>query len=76
VLNERRHTVIVVPLSTSSSIAPPLTVRVQCSGRQVVAVIDQIRAVAKERLAGRIENLSPAQLEMVEEAVRDVLELS
>jgi mRNA interferase MazF len=75
VLNERRHTVVVVPLSTSAPIAPPLTVQVDCAGRSVVAVIDQIRAVAKERLDRRIGDLSPQDLGAVEDGLRRVLEL-
>jgi len=75
VLNERRHTVVVVPLSTAPQAAPPVLVPVVCSGRRVVAVVDQIRAVAKERLQRRIEELSPRDLASVEEALRTVLEL-
>ncbi len=75
VINERRHTVVVVPLSTTARVAPPLTVRVKCSGRLVVAVIDQVRAVAKERLNELIEALSPEYLRDVEEALRQILEL-
>ena len=75
VINERRHTVVVVPLSTTSRVAPPLTVRVKCSGRPVVAVIDQVRAVAKERLLRMIEELSIEQVCDVDQALREVLEL-
>jgi mRNA-degrading endonuclease toxin of MazEF toxin-antitoxin module len=41
----------------------------------VVAVIDQVRALAKERLDGRIGDLSPEHLEAVEQGLREVLEL-
>ena len=75
VLNERRRTVVVVPLSTSPHPSPPLLVPVHCAGRDVVAVIDQIRAVAKERLDERMGELAPTHLEAVEEGLRDVLEL-
>jgi mRNA interferase MazF len=74
-INERRRTVVIVPLSSSSKVAPPLTVRVKCSGRQAVAVLDQVRAVAKERLTRRIENLPQQQLEDVENGLREILEL-
>ena len=73
--NERRRTVVVVPLSTTTRVAPPLTVRVMCAGRPVVAVIDQIRALAKERLTRRIEDLSPQDLQAVESGLREILEL-
>jgi mRNA interferase MazF len=49
-LNQLRKTVVVVPLSTAAKPHPPITVPVICQGRAAVAVIDQIRAVAKHRL--------------------------
>jgi mRNA interferase MazF len=75
VLNERRRTVVVVPLSTAPDAAPPLLVPVVCGGRRVVAVVDQIRAVAKERLTRRIGVISLDNLVSVEEGLRVVLEL-
>jgi mRNA interferase MazF len=75
VLNERRRTVVVIPLSTSPRANPPLTVPVTCSGRVSVAVIDQIRAISKDRLAKRIGLVGPAELRVVEEAICAVLEL-
>ena len=75
VLNERRRTVVVVPLSSAPQAAPPLLVPVVCEGRRVVAVIDQIRAVAKERLVRRMGVVSLEDLAAVEEALRMVLEL-
>jgi len=52
VLNERRRTVVVVPLSSSPTASPPLLVPVERGGRVAVAVTDQIRAMAKHRLGG------------------------
>ena len=75
VTTERRRTVVVIPLSSSTRPAPPLTVRVKCAGRQAVAVIDQMRAIAKERLTKRIEDVSPEQLMAIEDSLREVLEL-
>jgi len=74
-INERRRTVVVVPLSTSPRPALPLLVPVTCAGRKVVAVTDQIRAVAKERLQERQAEISPAELEAVEMGIRRILEL-
>ncbi len=76
VLNERRRTVVVVPLSTSPDSSPPLLVPVSCAGRPAVAVTDQVRAVAKQRLARRIGELSAEHLNAVEEGLRIVLELA
>ena len=41
IVNARRRTVIVVPLSSSPTPYPPITVPVSCLGQTVVAVIDQ-----------------------------------
>jgi mRNA interferase MazF len=75
VVNQRRRTVVVVPLSTSPRAAPPVIVSVQCAGRPAVAMIDQVRAIARERLAGRIELLSAEHLGAIEDALREILEL-
>jgi len=75
VLNERRRTVVIVPLSSAPKAAPPLLVPVMCAGRKAMAVIDQIRAVTKERFTRRMGELSAQDLSSVEEALRLVLEL-
>jgi mRNA interferase MazF len=75
VVNQHRRTVVVIPLSSSPQAAPPLMVRVQCSGQPAVAVIDQVRAVAKERLVRLIESLSAEHLQAVENGLREILEL-
>jgi len=66
VLNERRHTIVVVPLSTARQAAPPVLVPVVCAGRRAVVVVDQIRAVAKERVTRHMGDVSPAELASVE----------
>jgi mRNA-degrading endonuclease toxin of MazEF toxin-antitoxin module len=50
-------------------------VSVQCAGRPVVAMIDQVRAIARERLADRIELMSAKHLGAIEDALREILEL-
>ena len=75
VLNERRRTVVIIPLSTGPQAAPPLLVPLGCAGKVAIAVVDQIRAVAKERLRHRLGELLPRDLTRVEEALRMVLEL-
>ncbi|MCY3024652.1 MAG: type II toxin-antitoxin system PemK/MazF family toxin, partial [Planctomycetota bacterium] len=59
-LNRLRRTVVVVPLSTAAKPHPPITVPLTCQGKPAVAVVDQIRAVSKERLTSRIE-AAPAE---------------
>jgi mRNA interferase MazF len=66
--------VVVIPLSTSPQPSVPLLVPVQCDGREVVAVTDQIRAITKQRLDRRLGELSAEDLEAVERGVREVLE--
>ena len=75
VYNRLRRTVVVIPLSSSPQTSPPLLVPVRCDGPEVVAVTDQIRAVAKQRLDRRMGELSVEDLKAVELGVRDVLEL-
>jgi mRNA interferase MazF len=75
VVNRYRRTVVVIPLSTSPEASPPLLVPVVCAGRSAVAVVDQIRAIAKERLVARLDIVSTDQLRAVEEGLRQILEL-
>ena len=75
ILNERRRTVIVVPLSSSPKASPPILIPITCDGQAVVAVSDQIRAVAKERLRGRLGVVAEAELALLEEGLRQILQL-
>ena len=61
-LNERRRTVVVVPLSSAENSSPPLLVPAVCNSRKSVAVVDQVRAIAKQRLVKVIGRLQPAIL--------------
>lgn len=74
IINERRRTVVVIPLSSSPQ-ASPLLVAVDCAGRPAVAVVDQIRAVAKERLDRLVGSISAEHLNAIEDGLRQVLEL-
>lgn len=74
-INERRRTVVVVPLSTSPAAHPPMLVQVTSGGRRVVAVVDQIRAVSKDRLVEKMDFLSPDDLTSLELAVQQILGL-
>jgi mRNA interferase MazF len=75
VLNERRRTVIVVPLSSSPRPAPPILIPITCDGRAVVAVSDQIRAVAKERLRSRLGLVGEEELAALEDGLRQIMQL-
>jgi mRNA interferase MazF len=75
IANQYRRTAVVVPLSSSPASSPPLLVPLTCQRRPAVAVIDQIRAVTKERFLDRIESISAQHLRSVEDALRNILEL-
>lgn len=75
-LNQHRRTVVVVPLSTSGKVHPPITVAVKCQSKNVVAITDQVRAVAKHRLKSRIETMTVSDLRAVCEAVKAILDLN
>lgn len=76
VINQRRKTVVVVPLSTSPTVRPPLTVAIVCAGRPAVAVVDQIRATARERFGSRIGTATADEMEALEESLREILSIS
>ena len=73
VVNQNRRTVVVVPLSSAPSAHPPILVAVSCGGRRAVAVVDQIRAISKQRLRNRIGLLTEPEMEAIGEALRQIL---
>ena len=74
-LNRLRRTVVVVPLSTAAKPHPPITVPVTCSDQPAVAVIDQIRAVAKHRLKSRLEAKTSNDMSAITKAISTILEI-
>ena len=75
VLNERRKTVIVVPLSSSPKASPPILIPISCNGQPLVAVSDQIRAVAKERLRIRMGEVTTEEMAALEDGLRQIMQL-
>jgi mRNA interferase MazF len=75
VLNEKRRTVIVVPLSSSPKASPPILIPISCDGCPAVAVSDQIRAVAKERLQRRLGVVTTDELAALEDGLRQIMQL-
>ena len=75
-LNRLRKTVVVVPLSTAAKAHPPITIQLTCEGQPAVAIIDQIRAVAKHRLKTRIESASTEAIKAVTRALSEIIEIS
>jgi len=74
-LNRLCRTVVVIPLSTAAKPHPPIRVPVLCQNAPAVAIIDQIRAVAKHRLKSKIETLAVDELDELCQAVSTILEL-
>lgn len=75
ILNRHRRTVVVIPLSSSPEASPPLLIPVICAGQRAVAVLDQIRAVSKERLYERMGALPQVNMQALEAGLREILEL-
>jgi mRNA-degrading endonuclease toxin of MazEF toxin-antitoxin module len=75
VINERRKTVLVVPLSSLDRPGPPLLIPVVCAGRRAVAVTDQVRAVSKERLQSWIGVLADDEMAALEDGLRQIMNL-
>lgn len=75
ILNQKRRTVIVVPLSSSPKASPPILIPITCDGRPAVAVSDQIRAVAKERLRSRLGVIADGELAALEDGLRQIMQL-
>lgn len=72
-INQARRTVVVVPLSTTAKVLPPLTVAVSCLGKEVAAVCDQIRTIDKNRLKKSAGTLSMDDMNSLDDALRQVL---
>ncbi|MFN0104877.1 MAG: type II toxin-antitoxin system PemK/MazF family toxin [Bryobacteraceae bacterium] len=75
VLNQRRRTIIVFPLSSSPKGSPPILIPITCDGQPAVAVSDQIRAVAKERLRSRLGAVTTEEMAALEDGLRQIMQL-
>ncbi len=75
-LNKLRRTVVVVPLSSAAKPHPPITVPVTCQRKPAIAIVDQVRAVAKHRLKSRIEDASSEDIRVVANGIMTILQLS
>jgi mRNA interferase MazF len=74
-INNARKTVLVLPLSSVGMPRPPLAIQVECLGRKVVAVCDQLRAIDKSRLQEKAGTLNTGDLKKIEDGLRQVLSL-
>ncbi len=74
-LNQARHTIVVIPLSSSARARPPIVIAVNCLEKTATAVCDQIRAVDKSRLVKYADRLHIKDITAIEEGLRQVLGL-
>ena len=74
-VNTYRKTVVVVPLTTQQREAPPIVVSLPSAGASSKAVCDQVLAVDKRRVLGRVGALSHEDMHSLEASVRRVLGL-
>jgi mRNA interferase MazF len=72
-LNEKRLTVIVIPLSSAGTPRPPLVIAVPSLDPHSNARIDQIRTVDKMRIGETLCTLTRAEMAEIEQALRIVL---
>jgi mRNA interferase MazF len=76
VLNQVRGTVVVVPLSTSAKLHPPLTISLPSVGKNSVAVCDQLCATDKGRFGEKICNLSTQDFNVLTDSIKIILGLT
>lgn len=74
-VNRARHTLVVVPLSTNPKAHPPVSIAVNCLGKQATAICDQIRTIDKSRLVKAAGALTPKDLAALDDGLRQVLAL-
>lgn len=75
-INKARKTVIVVPLSRSAPLSPPVVTPVFAMGQTVGAICDQIRAADKARFAEYPEgSLSDEDMLAIDASLKEVMGL-
>ena len=74
--NRFRRTVVVVPLSSAHERTEfPLLIAMSSSGKPSVAVIDQIKAAAKERFIRKLGAATDAEMDQINNALAVLLGL-
>lgn len=74
-INRARRTVVVIPLSSSPTPSPPITIPITFQDKEAVAVVDQIRVIDKTRLKRLAGMFTPKQMFDIENALKQVLAL-
>lgn len=74
--NRLRRTLVVVPLSSAHDQTEfPLLIAIRTSGRPAVAVVDQVKAAAKERFIRKLGMASADEMAQISDALAVVLSL-
>ena len=74
--NRLRRTVVVVPLSSAHNETEfPLLIAIRSSGIPAVAVVDQIKAAAKERFIRKLGTASAEEMQQINDALGTLLSL-
>ena len=74
--NRLRRTLVVAPVSsTHDQTEFPLLIAIRSSGRPVVAVVDQIKAAAKERFIRKLGVTGADEMEQISDALATLLNL-
>lgn len=76
VANAVLNRVIVVPMSSHIDVTYPGEAMVHAGGKQGKAMADQLHAVGKQRLRGKLGNLSRQDLLSVERAILEQIGIS
>lgn len=74
--NRLRRTVVVVPLSSAYEQTEfPLLIAIRSSGRPAVAVVDQVKAAAKERFVRKLGQATAQEMQLIRDALTTLLDL-
>jgi mRNA interferase MazF len=74
--NHFRRTLIVVPISSAHERTEfPLLIAIRSSGKPSVAVVDQIKAAAKERFIRKIGEATDDEMSQINDALATLVEL-
>jgi mRNA interferase MazF len=74
--NRLRRTIVVIPLSTAHQKTEfPLLIAISSSGIPAVAVVDQLKAAAKERFIRKLGTATADEMEQISDALVTLLHL-
>jgi mRNA interferase MazF len=74
--NRLRRTLVVVPVSSAHDQTEfPLLIAIRSSSRPAVAVVDQVKAAAKERFIRKLGVASANEMEQISDALATLLNL-